>query len=80
MTIEEAVLENLKTMPSDKRQEVLDFAAFLAQKSGAEERPRRRASVKGLWIGLNDRPITEEEIAEARREMWDNFPREDFVP
>ena len=29
MSIEEAVLERLKTLPPDKRQEVLDFAEFL---------------------------------------------------
>jgi len=31
-----------------------------------------RKSLRGLWRGLD---ITEEEIAEARREMWGNFPR-----
>jgi hypothetical protein len=37
--------------------------------------PKPRKSLRGLWKGLN---ITEEDIAEARREMWGNFPREDF--
>jgi hypothetical protein len=34
-----------------------------------------RESLRGIWQGLN---ITEEDIAEARREMWGNFPREDI--
>ena len=34
-----------------------------------------RKSLRGLWRGLD---ITEEEIAEARQEMWGNFPREDI--
>ncbi|HEX8683129.1 MAG TPA: hypothetical protein VF707_12495 [Ardenticatenaceae bacterium] len=34
-----------------------------------------RKSLYGLWKGIN---ITEEDIAEARREMWGNFPREDL--
>jgi hypothetical protein len=38
-------------------------------------RPTPRKSLRGLWQGLD---ITEEEIAEARREMWSNFPREDI--
>jgi hypothetical protein len=34
-----------------------------------------RKSLRGLWRGLD---ITEEDIAEARREMWSSFPREDI--
>ena len=37
--------------------------------------PAPRKSLRGLWRGLD---ITEEEITEARQEMWDNFPREDI--
>jgi hypothetical protein len=37
--------------------------------------PTPRKSLRGLWRGLD---ITEEEIAEARREMWSNFPRGDI--
>jgi len=37
--------------------------------------PTPRKSLRGLWKGLD---ITEEDIAEARCEMWGNFPREDF--
>jgi hypothetical protein len=37
--------------------------------------PTPRKSLGGLWRGLG---ITEEEIAEARREEWANFPREDI--
>ncbi|MBD1833715.1 hypothetical protein H6F61_13760 [Cyanobacteria bacterium FACHB-472] len=37
--------------------------------------PKPRKSLRGLWRGLD---ITEEDIAEARREMWGNFPREDI--
>jgi hypothetical protein len=32
-------------------------------------------SLRGIWRGLD---ITKEEIAEARREMWGDFPREDI--
>lgn len=38
-----------------------------------ENRPRQ--SLRGLWKGLD---ISAEDIAEARREAWSNFPRADF--
>ena len=37
--------------------------------------PKPRQSLRGLWKGLD---ITEEDVAEARREMWGNLPREDI--
>ncbi|PSB14434.1 DUF2281 domain-containing protein [Phormidesmis priestleyi ULC007] len=70
--LEQTLLENLRQLPPEKQQEVLDFAEFLRQKT-APKKPRR--SLKGLCADLNIH-ITEEDIAEARREMWGNFPRE----
>ena len=75
MSIEQSVLEKLRDLPPEKQQEVLDFAEFLGQKQTAAKRPRRN------WIGLTSDlsvDLTEEDIAEARREMWGNFPREDI--
>lgn len=72
MTLEEAVLATLRELPVDKQQEVLDFAEYLKQKT-VVKRPKR--SIKGLCADLNIH-ITEEDIAEARKEMWGNFPRE----
>jgi len=74
MNIEQSVLEKLRVLPPEQQREVLDFAEFLHQKSIAK-RPRR--SLKGLWADLGVQ-ITAEDIAEARREMWGNFPREDI--
>ena len=74
MKIEQAVLERLKQLPPDKQLEVLDFAEFLRQKNGhAPKQPLR--SLEGIWADLNVK-ITEEDIAQARREMWGNFPRD----
>jgi mRNA-degrading endonuclease RelE of RelBE toxin-antitoxin system len=72
MTIEQQVLEKLRDLPPDKQKEVLDFVDFLKEKT-SPEKPRR--SLRGLWADLNIN-ITEEEIAQARREMWGNFPRD----
>ena len=46
---------------------------FLKEKSVGPKKPLR--SLLGLWSDLNIH-ITEEDIAEARREMWGNFPRD----
>jgi hypothetical protein len=73
-SVEELVLAKLRELPNDKRQEVLDFAEFLARKKAA---PCARRSLEGLWAGLNVE-ITEGEIAEARREMWSEFSRGDL--
>jgi hypothetical protein len=72
MSIEEQVLEKLRELPADKQKEVLDFVESLKENNGAKT-PRR--SLLGLWADLNIH-ITEEDIAEARREMWGNFPRD----
>ena len=73
-SIEEAVIEKLRELPADKQQEVLDFVSFLETK--ALPRPKLK-SMRGLWkdLGIS---ISEEDIAEARKEMWGNFPREHF--
>jgi mRNA-degrading endonuclease RelE of RelBE toxin-antitoxin system len=72
MTIEQQVLEKLRDLPPDKQKEVLDFVDFLKEKN-SPKKPRR--SLLGLWADLNTH-ITEEDIAQARREMWGNFPRD----
>ena len=72
MTIEEQVLEKLRELPPEKQKEVLDFVDFLKEKNGTKK-PLR--SLLGLWADL-DFHVAEEDIAEIRREMWGNFPRD----
>ena len=72
MTIEELVLEKLRGLPPEKQKEVLEFVDSLKPVEGAK-RPLR--SLEGLLEDLHI-DITEEDIAEARREMWGNFPRD----
>ena len=72
MTIEQQVLEKLRDLPPEKQKEVLDFVDSLKAQN-APKAPLR--SLRGLWADLNIH-ITEEDIAEARREMWGNFPRD----
>ncbi len=74
MTLEETVLEKVKVLPPNRKQEVLDFVEFLEAK---EAKPQPRRSLYGILSDLGA-SVTEEDIAEARREMWGNFPREHF--
>jgi len=57
--------EKFRDLPPEKQKEVLDFVDFLKEKN-LTKKPRR--SLLGLWADLNVH-ITEEDIAEARREM-----------
>ncbi|MBL8797087.1 MAG: DUF2281 domain-containing protein [Planctomycetia bacterium] len=74
MNLEQDVLTVLRNLPPEKQREVLDFAEFLKSKAGS---PSQRRSLMGLCAapGLS---VTAEDIDEARREMWGNFPREDI--
>jgi hypothetical protein len=49
---------------------VLGFVEFLKEKNRPKA-PLR--SLRGLWEDLNI-DVSEKDIAEARREMWGNFP------
>ena len=73
MSIEKSVLEKLLKLPTDKQKEVLDFVESLEKKAGPKG---RRRSLKGLWADLGVE-ISPDDIAEARREMWGGFQRED---
>ena len=72
MSIVEAILEKVRTLPPDKQSELLKFADSLITE--AQTKPQLR-SPEGLWAGY-DIDISEEDIRELRREMWKNFPRE----
>lgn len=66
----ESVFESLKKLSPEDQQKVADYIVSLQG-----ERPVTMINPWGLFSdrGLH---ITAEEIDEARREMWSNFPRE----
>ena len=74
MTSEEVLVEKIKVLPPDLRKEAIDFVEFLQTKIKKKE---PRISLEGIWADMNV-DITEEDIREARDEMWANFPREHF--
>lgn len=68
-----ALAEQLSAL--DKLRLIEGIAPQIEQALVPTTQPAPRESLYGLWRGLN---ITDEDIAEARREMWGNFPREDI--
>jgi hypothetical protein len=72
MTIEQQVVQKLRELSPEQKQQVLQFVDSLKENAVATTSKR---SLLGLWQDLNCH-ISEEDIAEARREMWSDFPRE----
>lgn len=61
MTIEQAVLENLKILPPSKRLEVLEFSEFLTRKARGAA-PERSTSVDTELSELNESELTHLEL------------------
>jgi hypothetical protein len=74
VSLEEALKLVKQLSPLDKARLIERIVPDIERELKAAQ-PTPRKSLRGLWRGLD---ITEEEIAEARREMWSNFPREDI--
>lgn len=72
MTSEEVLLEQIKVLPPDLKREAIHFVEFLQTKVKMKA-PRR--SLKGALAGL-DIKITEEDIRQARNEMWRGYTRD----
>lgn len=76
-TFDDVLTEALQLSPLDKVRLVKRLAATLEQELGAAK-PTPKRSLLGLWADFGPAPSAEE-IDEARREMWGNFPREDIL-
>ena len=74
MTVEEVLIENLKGLQTNQKQEVLDFVEFLEAKDAPKApRPELYGSLADLNIDLK-----EQDISEMRKEAWKNVPRASF--
>lgn len=72
MTVKDAVIEKLEVMPVVTQQKVLEFMESMESK----EKPRTpRRSLQGIWSHL-DINFTEEDLREARNEMWRGYTRD----
>ena len=74
VTLEEALVVVRHLSPVDKARLIERLAPDIERELKAIQQTAPK-SLRGLWRGLD---ITEEEIDEARREMWAGFPREDI--
>ena len=74
MGVSESMIEKIESLTPEQQREVAELVNALAE-GQTNGLPRR--SLLGLCADLGIR-ITEDDIAEARTEMWGNFPREDF--
>ena len=74
VTLEEALDLVKQLSPVDKARLIERIVPDIERELKAVQ-PTPRKSLRGLWRGLD---ITEEDITEARREMWGSFPREDI--
>lgn len=73
LPLDEVVAFAQALSPIDKVRLVEQVMATLERELETAPKPRR--SLLGLWEGVS---ISAEDIDEARREMWGNFPREDI--
>jgi hypothetical protein len=65
-----------KLLPRDKFR-LIEHMAPEIERDLLPSQPKPRKSLWGLWADLGPAPSAEE-IDEARREEWANFPREDI--
>lgn len=65
---------SLANLPAESLDEVSQFVEYLQFKAAHQPRPIVRLG--GLW--KNYEPITDEDIAQARREMWGHVGERDL--
>jgi hypothetical protein len=73
----EQVKELLTKLTPQEKAEVVEWLGTSLKAELPESSPMKRKSVRGLLADLGTAPSAEE-IDEARREMWSNFPRDDI--
>jgi len=69
------LIERTRRLPASKQQKVIEF--FQARQRDGEVVHRLRP-VGGLWEGLSV-DLTAEDIDDARRAIWSDFPRENLL-
>jgi len=72
MSVAESVLQKIQSLTPDQQRKVMNLVDELAKANTNKHHGR---SLMGVFSHLNIH-ITEDDIAEARREMWGKFPRE----
>jgi len=78
--LKQQVMTILDTLPEETLTEVVTFLDYLQYRlkhppagmivPPSQQTPYKPVALGGVWEGIT---ITEEDIAEVRREMWSNF-------
>ena len=78
MNIVEEIAVKSNSLPFELQREVLDFVEFIVHKNHSETEAKRQPfrSVRGILKHRNLENL-EQDLTEVRREMWQNFPREE---
>lgn len=71
MTIQQKINIQIAMLPAEKQKKVLEFIESLAQPSVKKPTKNLEGALTYLKINLSD-----EDIDEARAEIWNKFPRE----
>jgi hypothetical protein len=71
---EEQLLEKIRRLPPDKQQKLYDIVEDMDHEVSVKK-PRHNPIGLCADLGVH---ISEEDIDEARREMWGDFPRDDI--
>jgi hypothetical protein len=71
----EQVLPLIKDLPLLDKVRLIEQIAPQIERELWTARTKPRKSLRGLWRGLD---LTEQDIEQARREMWSGFPRGDI--
>ena len=74
MTLEEAILDVVRSLPFEKQQEILSHANRLRDEARP---PKPFRSIRGLLSGRGI-SISAADIDEVRSAMWNNFPSKDI--
>lgn len=75
--LKQQVLAVLDTLPEEALREVATFLDYLQYKLGRrppQQTPYKPVALGGLWEGVT---LTDEDIAEVRREMWGSFGKDE---
>lgn len=69
------ILISTRSLPTEDKFRLIRCVTDQIESDLKKKQTAAPKSLRGIWKGLN---ITAEEIAEARKQMWRDFPRGDI--
>ena len=75
MTTYDDVLSAVQGLPVAEKARLLEAISAALRRDLSPSEPQPKRSLFGLWEGES---VSGKDIADARREMWQDFPREDI--